>query len=218
MIAWRGRNTELEPIRAMQPAPGRNHTGVDFAASSPTMESRICWTTSFVRPRHATRGRPAVDRDRFDALIRSLALDRSRRGVIRGLSACSAGATLAALGVQQTAAACRDNGGKCKRDNDCCSGTCKGKKKRGKCRPAEGARGCTIDDPCHTVCPDDPAGFCAMTVAGKPFCFQIGSCFDCTSNEDCVDFSGNSGARRVRCPEACGAEFNFRECVVAGPP
>lgn len=39
-------------------------------------------------------------------------------------------------------------------------------RKKAKCRPAEGAQGCTIDDPCQTQCPGDPNGFCAVTVSG----------------------------------------------------
>jgi hypothetical protein len=153
---------------------------------------------------------------RFDAIIRSLARIRSRRGMVRGLSAGLV-ATLATSQFQREAAACRANGKPCQNDGNCCSGTCKGKKKDKTCRRARGAQGCTSDDTCGTVCPKEPNGFCAATLGGKPFCFTIGKCFPCTSHQDCVEETGNPGARCVECPELCDAEDFFRQCVVAGP-
>ena len=158
-----------------------------------------------------------MDAIRFDALIRLLAHGRSRRRMLREFGREIAAAPLALIGFWQDAAACRNNGRRCKIGQQCCSGICAGsrKKNKAKCRPAEGARGRTIDDACGTPCPGSPSSFCARTLGGKPFCFAIGSCFDCDSTEECVDFTGNPRARCVRCPELCGAEDNFRQCVVA---
>ncbi|MGH2617342.1 MAG: hypothetical protein ACRDJC_19085 [Thermomicrobiales bacterium] len=151
---------------------------------------------------------------RFDRLIRLLTPSVARRQTLLGLLL---GAF--ALGRGMGAAAspgCKTNGARCRRNTQCCSGTCKGKRKKGKrnCRPTPGARGCTIDDGCHSsiVTCAGPGTFCGVTLAGKPFCGNIGACTACDSNAECETLLNEPGARCVSCPEGCSAGDNFRAC------
>jgi hypothetical protein len=159
-----------------------------------------------------------MDRQSLDDLARSLALALSRRNVVRGSGATSLGAVMAVLAWNQAAAACKANRQPCKQGTDCCSGTCKRRNGKKRCRATPGARGCTIEHACGAACPGDPNGFCALRLNDKPFCFTIGKCEACTSDADCIEFSGgNPKARCVQCPNLCDAEDNFRQCVVPGP-
>lgn len=154
-----------------------------------------------------------MDSERFDDFIRAFAMSPSRRTILRSLGGGVSAALIGTLGYRQAAAACKKDGKKCDKDKDCCSGTCKGKKGKRKCRSEPLAFGCTTDDACNQrPCPDDPDGDCAVTITGKPFCFRDGQCFDCSSNQDCVD-AGQAGGHCVKCPEECVAATNFRACV-----
>ena len=81
-----------------------------------------------------------MDPTRFDSLVRTLAEPVSRRRTITA-------AALAALGIarrgDETAAGpgCKNVGKKCDKDKDCCSGICKGKKGKEKCK-AHDTGGC----------------------------------------------------------------------------
>jgi hypothetical protein len=152
-----------------------------------------------------------MDHARFDAFTRGLALAASRRGVTRGVGAATLGAVLGVFATHESALACKENGKKCKKSSLCCSGTCKGKKRKKKCRPFADARGCTIEDGCAEVpCPDFPNGLCYVTVTGKPFCATTGGCFACRADADCFpDFGAN--AHCVTCP-SCGDPSGLTAC------
>ncbi len=105
-----------------------------------------------------------MDETRFDTLARALAVDGNRRGVLRRGALGALGATLAGLGIGGgvEAAGCRGRDAPCRRDAQCCSGTCR---RNGTCTPAG------LGDPCD---PDKPAdcrsGECGCTkedVAGR---------------------------------------------------
>ncbi len=104
-----------------------------------------------------------MDDARFDALVRRVGTAVSdRRQVAAGgvLTLLLPGAALAAT---VTAEACRGLKAKCKRKNECCSGTCRSKssgKRRCACSP-EGARCLETSDCCSDVRPLYCAsGFC----------------------------------------------------------
>ena len=158
-----------------------------------------------------------MDRQAFDDLTRWLARARSRRKVVRGSGAAVLGVFWGLATWNRAAAVCKSNRQRCQDGGECCSGTCKRKKGKKRCRATPGARGCTIEHACGAACPGDPNGFCALRLNDKPFCFIIGKCEACTSDADCIEFSGgNPKARCVQCPELCDAEDNFRQCVIPG--
>jgi len=66
-----------------------------------------------------------LDHDRFDDLARTLATGTSRRQALKLLGGSLTGGLLAALGVGTAVAdECKRNGKPCKKDSQCCSGTC----------------------------------------------------------------------------------------------
>jgi hypothetical protein len=58
----------------------------------------------------------------------------SRRGVLRVVSALVLASVLSSLGLGQVAAACRVTGRRCKKNAQCCSSNCRGKRERKTCR------------------------------------------------------------------------------------
>ena len=158
-----------------------------------------------------------MDANRFDELVLALGAAPSRRGMLRMGGTSVLAAVLTALGLPPgAAAACKNDNAKCRKDADCCSGACKGKKRKRKCRAVPEARGCTIDDPYATPCPGatNASQYCWVTLGGKPFCGTGVKCFPCTSNEHCVQEVGNPTARCVVTENGCSAQYNFRSCVV----
>jgi len=172
-----------------------------------------------------------MDQQGLRTLTRTLTELPSRRDVLHGLAAT--GIALGTVRLPRLAVAskratgepaaqanndsCRKTRASCRRDEQCCSGSCKRNRKNGeqRCRRTVGARGCTIEDGCNQVpCPDDPNGKCTVTVGGKPFCFKDSACFACDSDQDCVDEYGVPGLRCVECPEVCDATTNFRACAI----
>lgn len=104
-----------------------------------------------------------MDDARFDALVRrvgSTVMDRRHAAGGGALALLVPGAAVAA---PVTAEACRRFKAKCKRKNECCSGTCRSKsngKRRCACSP-EGARCAETADCCSDVRPLYCAsGFC----------------------------------------------------------
>lgn len=156
--------------------------------------------------------------DRFDAMVLALNAAPSRRALLRAFGAGLSAAVLATLDApQDAAAACKRDGNKCQKDDQCCSGKCQGKKRKRKCRADPDARGCTTDDPYATNCPDsnDADHFCWVTVSGKPFCGVATGCFNCASNGDCVNKTGNASARCVLVPPEGVCQLGIpRDCVV----
>ncbi len=119
-----------------------------------------------------------MDEQRFDELARALGLGLTRRNLLASIGA-AAGAMIASTG--SALAACRKGGGVCRKNADCCSGTCLGKDSTGRSRCAcdGGAQLCAgtcIDvssDPdncggCGVKCPDTTCGsaICSDGVCG----------------------------------------------------
>jgi hypothetical protein len=120
-----------------------------------------------------------MKQQRFEALVRKLASPSSRRlTLLKIVFAAGVGERMARVGLDAAsvvAAGCLANGKRCARANECCSGMCRGRKGKKRCRPAPGQGSCTIDkDACSG------AGARATCSAG--------------SGADCVCFRRTNGA------------------------
>jgi hypothetical protein len=168
-----------------------------------------------------------MDGTHFDRLTRSLADRPSRRGLLRGLAAALALATVrnlglvearnkhktkGAKGLRRNAFGCVATGKACRgNDANCCSGICQGKKpKKGK----EDTSKCVA----HNVlecqagqdsCPGEPipcgaAGACTITTGKASFCSAAGDgdCVACRTDADC-EASRGPGAACIVCPGNC---------------
>jgi hypothetical protein len=91
----------------------------------------------------------AMDGTRFDALTKRLSGMPSRRQVIKGLGGGLAAAFGATLATNPVAAACRHDGGVCKKSAQCCSGHCA----RVAGAPAKEKGAC-----CTPTCPEQQCG------------------------------------------------------------
>jgi hypothetical protein len=161
-----------------------------------------------------------MDTPRFDRWSRLLAVSaRSRRGVAR-LVFGSGVAVVAFAGAADDALACRRNKQPCARNKpngNCCSGTCRG----GKCRPARGAKGCTVRmDVCAERsfrCPTKPEGHCVVLDSGKPFCYEAAICEVCETDADCPLRNGRFPGKCVTtCQHPfCAETTNGRACFYA---
>jgi hypothetical protein len=81
----------------------------------------------------------------FDALARGVAAGRTRRGVIKGLGAAALGALGLAGAAPVGADACKADGKACKKDDQCCSGSCVGGTGSGSTAHSDGVcSGCTL--------------------------------------------------------------------------
>jgi hypothetical protein len=160
-----------------------------------------------------------MDSHQFDRLTRSV--DQfSRRQLALTAGRLALAAAMAGIGLAPKtteAQSCRNDGAKCKRVSDCCSGTCqkRGKKGKGKNRkrrcgatPPE-AFGCTVQqNSCDLeepiACPERASGNCFVTVNNQPFCGNDLECFACQTDQDCVDEIGKPGFRCIQCNGECG--------------
>jgi hypothetical protein len=144
---------------------------------------------------------------RFDAFIRFVARDWSRRGVLRFL----AGAVTGLLTVHDVPRAqamhfdCRHVRKPCTRSRQCCSGICRGPQGKKTCR-AHGTGMCkTGQDSCEVVgdipCGDNtPNGSCVclVTTGGASFCGGNHTGTTCTKDKQCEESHG-VGAACVPC-------------------
>lgn len=141
-----------------------------------------------------------MDAFRFDRWTRALGLIGSRRQTTLGLLL---GAIVAAGRGGKVAAGpgCKNVGKKCKRAKTCCSGVCKGKKGKKKCRSHD-AGGCKagaeeafcggVDDECTTS--SGASGNCNTTTGQAGYCSANGVCFNCTRDADCRAICGPKAA------------------------
>ncbi len=157
-----------------------------------------------------------MDADRFDRFVQSFGAARSRRAAIRAVAAGALAASAAVRGRPAAAGAptCIPNGKRCSVATGtlCCSGICKKKHGKTRCRKAPAAFGCTnLQDSCNG--PDfgclggPPSGRCFVTAERVPFCADVDTAFtcnDCTGDLECVDLFGD-GAFCLACPDC--AEF-----------
>src|SRR5262245_56375528 len=71
------------------------------------------------------QGRKRMDGQWFDVLAKNLAGLTTRRGVLKGLTGSAAGGLLALVGLGSAEAdVCKPTGKECKKDGQCCSGSC----------------------------------------------------------------------------------------------
>jgi hypothetical protein len=161
-----------------------------------------------------------MDPGRFDAATRSLAAGASRRRALGGLATAlltvAGGRAPEAMAakkrrrrVRRNAFGCVNVGGFCRNAGQCCSGICRGKKGKKRCR-AHDAGGCRAGQ-ARTVCggADTPCtsrtgetGRCQTTTGNAGYCEVTGECFPCARDADCQPFCG-PGAACVRCATGC---------------
>ena len=170
-----------------------------------------------------------MDGSHFDHMIRSLA--SSRRSLLSGALALGAGW----FGVPGTEAkkkrkpkkaqpndfGCLNVGAACKTSGQCCSGICKGKNGKLRCR-AHGTGTCGVGQTIGfcggenvgcAIGGGNPTGVCGTTTGNAGFCVGGGDCFACSKDEECRPFCG-PGAACVRC-ERC-AETGGTMCASPG--
>jgi len=154
-----------------------------------------------------------VDERRFDWLTRRLADPSSRRRVLSTLAGGALG-LLPVLSWEAAAATCLATGKACKRGSQCCSGLCKGKKGKKKCRPVPFQSLCTTR---ISVCLRDDLTIsdcglgslvcdCQVTTAGRAFCSDSGidsSDCDCASDQECQARLGAGAACVRRAGNSC---------------
>jgi hypothetical protein len=170
--------------------------------STPIDDGVRAIVTSGLRRRsmHTTR-EAGMDDLRFDAFIRSISRDSSRRGTLRLL----AGGALAAGGglvrtdpVGANHFGCRHVGKPCGTGRQCCSSRCR----HGRCRPhnkgicTAGQNFCTQGG-AGNECGAGSSGpcLCVVTTGNAPFCAEnFTGCFACTHDAQCENFLGKGSA------------------------
>ena len=165
--------------------------------------------------------RTVMDGRQFDALTRLVAHVGSRRQALRWPLAASLGGLLIAASPKGAAAACLENGARCGGDRGtCCSGWCKRRNGKKRCRPALDQSICTTDFNrclagqllgCNDASTDPNTCQCTITVKGRSRCSDGDvRCVDCDNDADCVDHATEQGLPRpdtwhcLSCP-GCGA-------------
>jgi hypothetical protein len=147
-----------------------------------------------------------MEPERFDALTRSLrSAASSRRRLLAGASLGALLTALAARRVPATHFDCRHVGVRCKRNDQCCSGRCRGKVGRKTCR-AHHEGTCTAAQLfCKTGTAACGAGGtscnCGRTTGGAMFCAQGGTKIKCTTDRQCEQEISAPGAA---CVAGCG--------------
>jgi hypothetical protein len=151
-----------------------------------------------------------MDTLRFDSVTRRLSVSASRRQTLAALAL----AALGRFGLGDEAAAgpgCKDVGATCKEATQCCSGLCKGKKGRKRCK-AHDTGGCQAGQAspvckvggqyvdCTTSAGKN--GFCQTTTGNAAYCVAGGTCMACTEDADCRQVCGPRAAC-IACAGAC---------------
>jgi len=141
-----------------------------------------------------------MEHHRFDAMTKIAAAAYSRRLLLGGLAGGPLAALLGRAGEAQEASRrngrCLQEKKDCKRDNQCCSGRCRGKQSQKKCRRVPGQGTCTTDrNLCRVgfeaaACNGNPACGCGVTTRGTAFCATLGCGPACDSDADCAGAAG----------------------------
>jgi hypothetical protein len=108
---------------------------------------------------------------------------------------------------------CKNVGKTCRKSKQCCSGVCKGKKGRKKCK-AHDTGGCQagqsevrcggdVNVPCTSA--NGEEGVCDTTTGNAGYCTVGAGCFPCTRDADCRDVCGPATAC-IRCAPECADE------------
>ena len=184
-----------------------------------------------------------MDSDRFDRLARSLSSLLTRRTLagtvglatfgLPGLVDAKKRKKHKKKKVKRNEFGCVNVGDLCKNNGQCCSGICKGKKGKKKCKahdestcqPGQHEGFCAIDGvnvPCVTST-GDPTGLCDTTTGKAGYCAHDGECFPCAKDADCQPICGPQAACVVcaGCTETGGTGCvgpSEGSCVVDGAP
>jgi hypothetical protein len=157
-----------------------------------------------------------IDAFRFDRLTRALVAPASRRRLLGGLAGPLGDAATAKQRrkkVKRNAFGCVNVGKFCKHDGQCCSGICKGKKGKKRCRAhgqstcRRGQDACTRPD-VDCLSSTGESGDCFVTTGKASFCGADGDCFACTKDADCIPVCGPQAACIVcvGCAEEVGTD------------
>jgi hypothetical protein len=189
-------------------------------------------------------GEEAVDQNRFDPLAHAVGGVPSRRAILRhvagvGFGLGSAGLPIVAATKRQRKAkrrnakielnayGCVNVGDFCRNAGQCCSGLCKGKKRRKRCR-AHDSEGCEagatsglcavgLQDVACTTSRGAP-GICYTTTGNAGICAVAHGdarlCRECAEDVECQALFG-PGAACVPCPGDCPATGT--RCVTPDP-
>lgn len=152
-----------------------------------------------------------MDGHHFDRWTRSLAARSSRRRILAMLL----GGVALWQGEDDGVAGpgCKNVGKPCQKKKDCCSGICKGKRGRKKCKGHDGGScqagqglehcpGNPVDD-CVTSGGSD--GHCWTTTGNAAYCGGPGGCISCQRDADCRIYCGPDAAC-VRCAQCNNPE------------
>lgn len=117
---------------------------------------------------------------------------------------------------------CVDVGKYCKNNGQCCSGICKGKKNKRKCKAHDESTCQAGQDTCLGTNPGcaTTAGFmgeCATTTGKAPYCFSSGDCFPCSKDTDCESILG-AGAACTVCAQCVPETPRGTACVGTAAP
>jgi hypothetical protein len=150
-----------------------------------------------------------MDATRFDRWTRALSAMPSRRQTFAVL--LGGVALLRETDDSSAGSGCKNVGAKCKKKKDCCSGVCKGKKGKKKCK-AHDTGGCQAGQrsmgcgggenvPCTTSAGED--GLCQATTGNGGYCSGSGLiCTPCSKDAECRSFCGPDAAC-IQCAESC---------------
>ncbi len=149
-----------------------------------------------------------MDGQRFDLIGKWLATRENRRTTLRGLAAGAVAIGLGRLTLEEAAAKCKNDGGKCKKDKECCSKKCKGNKCR--CKTLRETCTGTSSTAGNTCCGDL---YCTTNACGETnrCCKVLNE--ECKSDCDCC----LSGAE-CHSGECCLGEGAFCLTLGGGDP
>jgi hypothetical protein len=166
-----------------------------------------------------------MDAPEFDHLTRAISTRLPRRALtgLLGLSSLGvvglteAGKKKKRKKIRRNIFGCVDVGKFCKNAGQCCSGICKGKKGKKKCR-AHDESTCL---PGQNVCVGAMVGCittagipgqCGVTTGRAPYCFATGECFPCSKDTDC-ELPVGFGAACLACPSCFDETPKGTACV-----
>jgi hypothetical protein len=146
-----------------------------------------------------------MDEHEFDRLTRRFVLGSVAAALGLGTTPIPDGGTARKRKnkrVKRNEFGCVNVGNFCKHDDQCCSGICRGKKGKKKCR-AHDADVCTSGHADAFCKPGSPivgcitstgrSGSCYTTTGNAGFCNWEFTCFSCTKDADCVLVCGTGG-------------------------
>lgn len=151
-----------------------------------------------------------MDATRFDRWTRAFGAAISRRRTF--LLLCALVHTGRGAPGAVAAPACKPLGAKCRKSAQCCAGSCRGKRRKKRCRGA-GCRvrpeACGADIRCTTAF--GFVGECLPRLGGGVYCASGQACANCSQDSDCIGLFGET-ASCIACPDQC-PETGGRLCA-----